>query len=467
MSQCDPTADLFKDILSRSSTNWYDFGVLLGVPTHELNSIWDTCFEDTTTSPAVMLYEFAVKNDLLSWKKIADALQIQGKDLEAIEVYCKYIMPLEQTLPQSTIEERSPALRTSQNNTRQLGLDGTSYIPVVPASPRSNGSLKQVPSVIYHMYLNVKERFNLLSIEVRCAFENSGLSVGEIQDAITQKCDLNPLSGREATLDNVLERMTSLYCFLMLDHLEFFVQSLLNRNESLRRDIGRYKEMVDMFKALVEMNHLMHIVRPNRIEGGIKVSLKLQEFWARITLKKFESAMLKMFKKLYEGSSHISVEEGCIHVSWHLPNTPKGISDFFVPEPDDKDFLSVVGVLSLHVGDGEIYSTKREGCETIEAAMLQATELKNAKAIELLTLLGCNLEVAARSVGISNIISIGDDNETNPSIQHTCVIGRDQDLHRFLNTGDGDLHQSAAEVMKKMLVQEVDYLRSVLTSKGN
>ena len=99
-----------------------------------------------------------------------------------------------------------------------------------------------------------------------------------------------------------------------------------------------------------------------------------------------------------------------------------------------------------------------EGCEVMEAAMLQAVELKNTRAVELLLAVGCNPEVITYKPNISVKITAELHIEEEPIDDHTaqyvCVF---------------EDHSEEATVKEKMqvnLFQENDMLRKELEAES-
>ena len=135
--------------------------------------------------------------------------------------------------------------------------------------------------------------------------------------------------------------------------------------------------MVDLIKT--EQPEIHH-------DGRTEVVLKLREFWSKPALKKFEIAIREIFKTLYNFASHLTVEKGCICLSWIVPCT--NVKNLFVTDPEDKMFLRVIGVISICIGNRTLYSTQEDGCEVIEAALLQAKELNCTRAMKVLKILG-------------------------------------------------------------------------------
>ena len=92
------------------------------------------------------------------------------------------------------------------------------------------------------------------------------------------------------------------------------------------------------------------------------------------------------------------VTEGCICISWVVPDTftAKSIT------MQSLEFIELIGIISLHIGDEEVYNIPGDGCEVLEAAMIQAIKLENKEAIEVLLSFGnCNLNIVTDGTGIN------------------------------------------------------------------
>ena len=135
----------------------------------------------------------------------------------------------------------------------------------------------------------------------------------------------------------------------------------------------------------------------------------------------FEKLMKQLLPTFYDLSSNISVGKGCICISWAIPDTDHTAK--LVPELPT-DLIQIIGVISLHIGDKPIYIGTGGGCKTIEAAMLQAIELKNIRAIELLIAVGCNPDVATYNEdnAVVNIVNIRERStgKSGSRMDHTC-----------------------------------------------
>ena len=79
------------------------------------------------------------------------------------------------------------------------------------------------------------------------------------------------------------------------------------------------------------------------------------------------------------------------------------------------------------------------GCEVLEAAMLQAIELKNTRAIELLLAVGCSPEVATYNGdhAVTNVVNIRErsvDDGSRGGVDHMCVLGHNEHIEDIINS---------------------------------
>ena len=155
-------------------------------------------------------------------------------------------------------------------------------------------------------------------------------------------------------------------------------------------------------------------------------------------MTQFESTMNVILDTLYELLSNITVGTGCICVSWNIP--PSVDHTKLLPKLS-LEFLQIIGVISLHIGENVIYHVGEEGCQTLEASMLQAIELKNTRAIELLLAVGCRPEVATYNGGhaVTNVVNIRErsvyDGCSGGVVDHVCVLGHNEHIETIVDTG--------------------------------
>ena len=179
-------------------------------------------------------------------------------------------------------------------------------------------------------------------------------------------------------------------------------------------------------------------------------------------MAQFETVINEILDTLYHQLSHITVGKGCICVSWAIPDHINASK--LVPELP-LEFVQIIGVISLHIGDTAIYDIGGEGCETIESAMLQAIELKNTQAIELLLAVGCSPEVATyhEDNAVTNIVNIykkSSDSSGSGGVDHVCILGHSEHVEAIVDPSIEPQCSSCRsnEKMMRNLQQENDGL---------
>ena len=270
-----------------------------------------------------------------------------------------------------------------------------------------------VPIELVKEFDDLSRGFIRLNQSVRHSIEQYHNCLNDLQDLIRIEYCLEPLSGEQATVDNVLKRLTQHYCLLNVRILELLVETLPDKGKCLQQQVASYIEQLKKFKSHAKMKYLVDLLKEHQAKknGHKLVKLKVREFWEDITLKRFEEMLRDILQTLYCYTSQMKVEKGCICISWVIPDmdTSKLIS------PQPLEFLKIIGVVYLHIGDEVVYSLPEDGCDTLEAAMLQAVELKNTQAIQLLQAVGSdNNDIITKSVDnvVSVVSSVTDNSDT-------------------------------------------------------
>ena len=361
-------SDIFIEELSQDQ-RWYTLGILLGVPTHKLDTISLNYGSMGISVCLGKLYKCCMELEGgVSWEQIVEALRKIDNGFLAGIIYSKYISPQ----PLSENED------SVQNRAKQV----------------------EVPDEVVQGFDYLSLQFSKLKHNVRQSIRQSNISVDDLQDVIIDECSFEPLSGKEATVDNFLNRLSQYYSLLDVRVLEFLFKTFFDKGNPVRRQLTEYIELLDKFKSSAKMKHLVHLLKQQQtVNSGHKlVELKVRDFWSSFTVNRFEKVLQALLKTKYSYSSQMSVKEGCICIRWVIPDidTSKLIS------PRPLDFLKIIGVVYLHIGDEVVYSLPEDGCDTLEAAMLQAVELKNTQGIELLQAVGSDNNIITKSAAVTS-----------------------------------------------------------------
>ena len=138
------------------------------------------------------------------------------------------------------------------------------------------------------------------------------------------------------------------------------------------------------------------------------MEIKLHSFWDKITTQRFERVANVLFLKSYKLHVQIRVVDGCMCVSWIVPDLYKCTGALL----NDKNWMRTLGIISLKIGDTIIYECLDEGCSILESGFLQALELEDIRAMELLLAMGCytNTQTYTGEVAITSAIKMKDKN---------------------------------------------------------
>ena len=443
------TADLFAEELEKEP-KWYDFGVYLGIPTNELDSIQATYMFEGQRRFLIEIYKcLERRTNPIQWKAIIEVLRRLKNNKLADDLDRKYVKGSATAVgkPSSTSNVNENALEPVSRGREDVGL----------TSLESEDISIVVSKEVTKAFCEISEKFAKLVLQLKRALRTAEeVTIDDIQAVILEYYDLKPLEGSDATLERVFSRLHDYYCVLHYNILKYLARVLLRDGHELHQKINEYDAVVEKFMESTTLKALMCTIteKQNTTEESLIVKLKVREFWGSVTLKKFRKFASDILETLYECVSQIRVEKGCICISWVIPK--EKASEPIMPQ--SLEFIRVIGVVSLQVGETVIYDMPSEGCEVMEAAMLQAVELKNTRAMELLLAVGCNPEVITYkpniSVKITAELCIEEEPIDDHTAQYVCVF---ED-----NSGEA----AVKEKVQVNLFQENDMLRKELEAES-
>ena len=384
-----PTIAGFTEALSEV-TCWYTFGIFMDVPSNQLDEIGRSYKAEGVMRCLIEMYKCIEQRGLpMSWELIAKSLSKMKNYSLAEKVQSDHDLPPFQASMHETSSQKSVA-----------------------------GELEKVTAEVAKDFKMLSENFSVLASEVKSAFKQVNVDIERMQDLIVEEYgplkspflmqdpnveEYGPLKSpppRVTKFEDIWENVRQHYSILNFNILAFLTRALLgDQNPKLQKRIEDYSREVEKFKSSVKMSHLAKLITSEQITSSESkvVKLKLREFWSDFVIKKFEEVMEETLKTVYEVASQISVEKGCICVSWVIPDIDT--AQLFSLEPLNAELLRIIGVLSLQIGDEAVCILPEYGCDTLEAAMIQAVDLKNIRAISLLQAMGCDPELIAKYQG--------------------------------------------------------------------
>ena len=440
-----PTITEFASVLSEE-TDWYTFGTFMGVPANELDNVGLNYRTVGVMRCLIEMYKCIESRELpLSWEHIVESLRKMKNYSLADRIHSKYLLSSLRLSPMSD-QGRNVVVSPNTDSTPRNGEQHSAQVHVYDDEDDNSDSSTgtEAIDVIAREFFSLSEDFTSLTAKIMIAFKQANVDIDHLQHLIEGQCGLEPLPKEKATIDAIYRRVCQHCCLLNFHILPFLVKNLLKRHQSLRKEIADYASKVDQFKSSAKMIKLVELIKAKQTTTNKHktVRLKVRQFWNHFTVKQFENIMNRILKTLYKLGSQISVKEGCICVSWVVPDLD--IADLITPQP--MEFLNTIGVVSLHVGDVLVYDVPGEGPNTLEAAMLQAIHLKNRRAIELLLSVGADPQLLATSEDdeIKNISFTNDSDETPYAEEHVCEevdFTKEEEMVRVSDSDDFGLEE--------------------------
>ena len=439
-----PTITDFTEVLSEE-TDWYVFGTFMGVPTSELDSISRNHHTESVMRCLIEMYKCIESRGLpLSWEHIVESLRKMNNYSLADRIHSKYILPSLRLSPMSD-QGCNVVISPNTDSTPKNGEQHSAQVCDDEDDDTDSSTGTEAIEVLANNFVSLSRKFTSLTAKIMIAFKEANVDIDHLQHLIEGECGLEPLPKEKASIAAVFGRLHQHYSILNFCVLTFLVEELLEKHQLLREKIADYENQVDRFKSSAKMIELVDLIKAKQTttDKHKTVRLKVREFWSHFTVKQFENIMNRILKTLYKLGSQISVKEGCICVSWVVPDLD--IADLITPQP--MEFLNTIGVVSLHVGDVLVYDVPGEELDTLEAAMLQAVHLKNRRAIELLLSVGADPQLLATSEDdeIKNISFTSESDETPYTEEHVCeevdLTKKEEEMARVSDSDDFSLEE--------------------------
>ena len=414
--------DQFVEELDKVS-RWYDLGVFLGVPTSELDIIGQMYCSEGIQRRLIELFKcFQSRSKPVSWNDIAEALtKMHNNDL-ANQLRHKYVWI--NPFPSPSIEGKSSV---SESNTQ---VKNTKH------PNDGNDDSVFVNKQIIKAFNTLTTSFARLVLHIKIMLQKESVSIHDVQIFLQAKCDLEPFSPDMVTMEKVFSRLHNHYCFLNYHVLISIVDTFLGKNMLLKKSIENYNSELKSFKESTEMKQLMDMIKEKRdFCGGHKVvELKLYNYWENISIKRFERMARVVFLESYKLLVQIRVSDGCMCVSWVVPDT-SALMHIKTKSINFK-FMKAVGIISVKIGDEIVYECLDEGCSVLESAFLQAFELAHVHAMELLLAIGCdfNTRTYTGEVAITSAMRMKDSNGFT-ILHYASMNGHDDTVRTLLESG--------------------------------
>ena len=230
----------------------------------------------------------------------------------------------------------------------------------------------------------LKIKFNKLKGDLKKSLKKMQVSAQDIYEAIEDDIVSSDVDCKLMTIDSVFDNIIkSNCCYHNYSLLKGIAHAFLGDTQ-LENDFNAYSRDFERFRTSYVLNDLKQ--KLDGVPKGRKILLKLQG-WDKISVKDFQILIEVLFHDKH--LNKMTVQEGCICVSWTIPDvaTSKIVKDV-VYSPD---FMKAIGVLLLTIGDDVIFQlTQEQEDMTLDSALVQALDHGPLLAVELLLAVGGN-----------------------------------------------------------------------------
>ena len=331
---------------------WYNLGFFLGVNTPELDAIENLHESEGVQRCLMELFKcFQALSKPVSWADIAEALTMIHSNHLADRIRDKYVWTVSLSLPsEKQSEQEDEVMKTGR--VREIHVNKHIYID----------------KTIINEFNKISTSFTSLVLTIKQTLQRKSVSIDDLQEVLQDQCKLEPLSTEVATFQKVFARVHQHYCFLNYSILTHLVDRFLSNEKPLQKLLENYTNKLEKFKESMMMKDLMKLIKEKRdLCGNHKIiELKTRDFWGSVKLNKFEKLAMLVFQNLYDCAAQIRIEDGCICVSWVIPDIDTSVLDTVSP-----DLLKVVGVISLKIDDKVLYEEPNEEFGVLESTFLQ------------------------------------------------------------------------------------------------
>ena len=332
-----PTITDFTKALSEV-TSWYTFGTFMDVPSNDLDVIWCSYGMEGVMRCLIEMCKCIETMELpISWELIAESLRSMKNYSLAKRIQSDYnLLPLQASVASG--QKSSSAMKSASS--------ASSHDAKRRQSSHDDRSVAvdlEVTADVAKDFKTSSERFSVLAAEVKSAFKQANVDVERMQDLIVERSGrLKSPPPRMTKFEDIWWYLRQHYSILNFDILDYLTKNLLgDQNPKLQNLMEDYSSEFKKFKLSAKMSDLAELITSKQITSSESkvVELKLREFWEDSEIEKFELVMKDTLKIVYDVASQISVKNGCICVSWVIPNIDT--AKLFSLEPLDPELCRI------------------------------------------------------------------------------------------------------------------------------
>ena len=175
--------------------------------------------------------------------------------------------------------------------------------------------------------------------------------------------------------------------YLDCELLEMIVEEYLDDDDITK--VKAHINKVKLFKRTTPIKALKNKLQEftNISEMHLRVTIKLQDDWGRVTLDSIEKLVQNLLQ--YQHKVRILIEPGSISVMLLLPK--EKLHHFIVSSSQKLQFMHLTGIFRLQIGAITILEERENKNFSLESAFLQSSQCGDDEAVQFLLDLGVNV----------------------------------------------------------------------------
>ncbi len=363
-----PAIDDFAEVLAEEP-RWFDLGIYLEIPASDLNDIRINFANDSIHRVLIEIYKIIrFRRVPVSWYDICEALLRLDNEALVERIRKNYIHKTMRNYPVTPpISER--------------GLEEPN------SSGPSNDNVINVHRALTEEFHRLLMIFTDIVLDVQRGLERNDINIDNLQSMLQEQYGLRPFFADVVSIERIFARLHPHYCFLNYRLLSRLTEQFLPNERFLQEELENYTERLEAFKDLPKVIDLMKMIKGKRdAPGGPRlITLKLKDFWGKLTLRKFERLIRMAFHKMYRRIAHLRLTEGCICATWIIPDIPNATS-LLSHLVNSTKFMTSIGVLLLKIDDTVIFecSENEHDHETLEEAVIHSLAIGSYEGMEFI-----------------------------------------------------------------------------------
>ena len=350
------------DLLEKTNqvTDWYTLGVYLKMPSEELKDIeWRLSGKGLKRCKIELFSSWLKRYSDASWEQIALALEKCDENAAADRIRKSHFVPDDDDVDCVS----RPTSQATPDVKVRLGKDKVAK------------------------FRKLEKSYAKLTLDLKISLDEKPVPLLNLGRFLIDLLDEDEVLLQATTVDQLFQLIKPHYCFLNTAILGDIIERFIG--QPLKQQLDEYESQLEEFKESTSMS-LLQEVGPQCSPSmeAPQLTIKLATCWQKVTIKRFQKLVEQIFEENSTALANILVKNGCICVTWFARKS--AVPAMVAQALKMTDFMRLVGVLRMKVGNVNILEQQEEDESFLSSALFHATCANCVTAVEFLVILGAN-----------------------------------------------------------------------------